>query len=189
MHDLLLMRHGQSEWNLAGRMQGRLNSPLTELGQQQARHLAQLLDRLDLSGRTLHCSPQGRALATAGLALGGATAPIRSDDRLMEIDIGAWSGQLFDDIRAAHPQHFGGENRLAWYDAAPGGEGFAGLAARCRSFLEDLSGPAVVVTHGVTLHMLRSLAICGSSVQLAAHGPCKQGVIYHVSEKTSTLIA
>lgn len=189
MHDILLMRHGETVWNREGRMQGHLNSGLTDKGMAQAHALAELLAERDLSGWRLVSSPSGRALCTAGIALGSQAEPIRTDDRLMEIDIGEWSGRLHPDLRAEHPELFTeAAGRFAWYDAAPGGEGFAGLRARCEAFLDEMTGPTVVVTHGITLRMLRSLVLAGDDSLLAAEGRIRQGVIYAISDKTCTEI-
>ena len=171
--DLYLIRHGQTEWNREGRLQGLLDSPLTDLGRDQARALAGLV-----GGIPAHriSSPQGRAVETARLLFGG--EDFTTDARLAEIDIGAFTGHLFDDLRSAHPAVFHGA-RLAWYDRAPGGEHFAGLHARAAAFLDALPGPAVVVTHAITLRMLRSLAMGGGLDMLDAF-PVEQGAVHVV---------
>ena len=68
-HPIYVMRHGETAWNAEGRFQGALNSPLTELGQEHARRLAQTLDALDLDQFDIRVSPQGRAFETAAIAL------------------------------------------------------------------------------------------------------------------------
>lgn len=171
--DLYLMRHGQTAWNAEGRMQGRLDSPLTDLGRQQARAQAGLLTGLD--GDLLRISsPQGRAVASARIVFGG--RPFATDPRLAEIDIGAFSGQLIADLRRRHPAIFLGD-RLAWYDRAPGGEHFAGLRARVAAFLDDLPGPAIIVTHGITLRMLRLVAT-GGPISALGDLPVQQGAVH-----------
>ena len=151
--DLYLMRHGQTEWNAAGRMQGRMDSPLTGLGIRQAQAQARLIAGIEAAH---FASPLGRAQQTARIVFGD--QPFTTDARLAEIDIGAFSGQLHDDLAAAHPQIFGGDP-YHWYDNAPGGEGLDALMDRARAFLDALTGPALVVTHGITLRMLRMLAL------------------------------
>lgn len=153
-HDLYLMRHGQTVWNAQGRMQGWLDSPLTDLGRRQAGWQAALI--ADLAGAARYASPQGRAQQTAEIVFGG--ADFIRDDRLREIDVGDFSGQRYPDLVAAQPHLFEG-GRLAWYDRAPGGEGLAALRARVESFLADLAGPSLIVTHGITLRMLRLVAL------------------------------
>lgn len=174
--DLYLMRHGQTEWNAQGRMQGRLDSPLTPLGVAQARRQAWLLR--DLSGIARYASPAGRAQQTARVVFGN--AGYDSDARLDEIDIGAFAGRLGADLRAEHPELFAPDAGLSWYDHAPGGEHFAGLRARVRAFLADLPGPALIVTHGITLRMLRTEAM-GLPLDLLNALPVLQGSVHLVS--------
>lgn len=172
--DLYLMRHGQTEWNAAGRMQGRLDSPLTALGLAQAERQRDLAAGI---AAARFASPQGRALATARIVFG--PAPFATDPRLVEIDIGDFTGEAYLPLRARLPQVFAG-GRLDWYDRAPGGEGFAGLSARCRAFLDGLDGPALVVTHGITLRMLRIMAL-GWPLSRLDEMSVEQGAIHVVA--------
>ncbi|UOA26988.1 Phosphoserine phosphatase 1 [Pseudosulfitobacter sp. DSM 107133] len=179
--DLLILRHGETEWNLAGRMQGALDSPLTAKGRAQAAHQGALLAAFGCAGYRWFASPQGRAWDTAQLAnLGG--AGITADARLAEITTGDWTGLSFDAIRAQAPHLFELDETLGWYDHAPGGEGLASVAARTRAFLEGLNGPAVVVTHGITSRILRChlLDQPWESFDQLEGG---QGVIYHLSKR------
>ena len=69
--EIFVLRHGQTEWNTVGRHQGRLDSPLTEIGREQALAQSRILANA-LAGRgdvQAHCSPQGRAFDTAGIIL------------------------------------------------------------------------------------------------------------------------
>ena len=179
--ELYLLRHGQSEWNAEGRIQGGLESRLTELGRRHAAAQRAILDSLDLRGFGGWCSPQVRARQTAEIALAGTLADFTEDGRLREIGLGDWEGRLRDDLA---PEFFGDESDetgVFVFDRAPGGEGFAALHARCLSFLTDLSRPAVVVTHGITSRMLRLIAL---GMDLAELGdlPGGQGVVYHVRD-------
>ena len=70
--ELYLLRHGETEWNVQGRLQGRLDSPLTERGQEQARRQAELLAALP--PMAAWASPAGRAVATARIALAMSSA-------------------------------------------------------------------------------------------------------------------
>ncbi len=173
--DLYLMRHGQTVWNAEGRMQGRLDSPLTPLGVAQARRQAWLVR--DLTGMSYYASTAGRARQTAQIVFAG--QGVTFDDRLHEIDIGSFSGQLWEELRPAHPAIFR-DTGLGWYDRAPGGEHFSGLAIRVRSFLDDLAGPALIVTHGITLRMLRLVAM-GLPLERLAEMPVTQGGLHLVS--------
>ena len=148
--DLWVMRHGETEWNVAGRLQGRSDSALTSRGRAQAARQAQLVAAI--RGERFS-SPQGRALHSARIVFAG--QPFATDPRLAEICIGDWTGRSASALRAEAPDAFMG-SRLGWYDHAPGGEGFAGLRARVRGFLASVALPAIIVTHGITLRMIRA---------------------------------
>lgn len=175
--DLYLMRHGQTEWNLAGRMQGRLDSPLTELGTAQAGQQARLISRITAER---YSSPQGRAARTAEIAFG--ELAFKTDPRLCEIDTGDFTGHSIEELRQSYPEAFTGGS-LDWYDRAPQGETFAQLSVRCQSFLDDLTGPALIVTHGITLRMLRVLAL-GIPLARLEELPVEQGAV-HVVRKAA----
>ncbi|MEW2915545.1 histidine phosphatase family protein [Ruegeria sp. ANG10] len=97
--ELSILRHGETWWNLKGKFQGRMDLPLTKMGKAQALHQQSLLASIcDLPSKYI-CSPQGRALHTARLAL-GADADLMHDDRLQEIDFGKWEGATRDKTRS-----------------------------------------------------------------------------------------
>jgi len=171
------LRHGQTEWNAEGRMQGALNSPLTAQGEGEAARQGAILQRLDLTGFQFICSPQGRAVQTAGIALARVADFVTTDPRLAEITVGAWSGLLRDEL----PMEDVPDPYMAQYEAAPGGEGLAGVRMRAEAFLADLTGPAVLVTHGVTSRILRDLVVGQDAVLPSSiHGG--QGVVYHLKD-------
>lgn len=176
--DLYLMRHGQTEWNVEERMQGRADSPLTALGRAQAGRLADLARDVLAGGEVaLYASSQGRAQETARIVFGD--APFHSDDRLVEIDVGDFTGARLADLYHSHPHLFTDEG-MSWYDRTPNGEDFAALYTRTRSFLDDLTGPAMIVTHGVTLKMLRVVAM-GLPLSELDEGVVAQGAIYRIA--------
>lgn len=157
--DLLVLRHGETEWNRAGRLQGGIDSALTPAGVAQGERQRAILDSLGATADwAWYASPQGRAWRTAEIARGPDGPPITPDPRLREIGIGDWAGRLRDEIAAERPGVFAGPP-LMWYDDAPGGEGLTCLAARVGEFLASLHRPSVIVTHGITSRMLRCLAL------------------------------
>lgn len=171
--ELYLMRHGETLWNAEGRLQGALHSALSARGRRQARWQAQLV--AGTPGQRLS-SPQGRARQTARLVFG--PGAFRSDPALAEIGIGAWAGRRLADLQAGAPELFAGPP-LAWYDACPAGEGLAALALRCRRFLDGLQGPALIVSHGITLRMLRLVAL-DQPIHRLAEGEMRQGAVHVV---------
>ena len=177
---IYVMRHGETEWNAEGRFQGALNSPLTELGQQHAHQLAKTLAALALDQIDIRVRPQGRAYETAAIALARQANFLRTDDRLREIEVGDWSGQVRADVTPSGlVLEDTPDGPIALYEHAPGGEGFAALRARCTAFLNDLTGPTICVTHGITSRMLRTVAMDQPSASLGSR-PGGQGMVYVV---------
>ncbi|MDE4276825.1 histidine phosphatase family protein [Phaeobacter gallaeciensis] len=174
--ELFILRHGETSWNLQGKFQGRQDSPLTEKGIAQALRQKTLLASIyDLPSRRF-CSPQGRALHTARLALDSET-DLTQDNRLQEIDFGKWEGVTRDDIRSQIDYPF--ESGL-WNFRSPQGEDFEAISGRVKSFLDDLDSPAVIVTHGTTSIVMRGLCM-GLTQDEILKLPKDQGCIYHVS--------
>ncbi|MEL7097869.1 MAG: histidine phosphatase family protein [Pseudomonadota bacterium] len=173
--DCLILRHGETEWNRAGRLQGALDSPLTQRGRAHAAAQGRLVRENGGLGFDWWVSPQGRAQATARIAAGAET-PLRTDAALAEIAMGDWTGKLRAELAAAHPALFQAEG-LAWYDHAPGGEGLMALGARTQAFLMALQGPAVIVTHGITSRVLRC-HLQGLPVDAFEEVGGGQGVVY-----------
>ena len=176
-----VLRHGETEWNRAGRMQGVLDSPLTDLGRAQARALGILLTGEGVTARSHRfvCSPQGRARATADIALADIGARVEVIDDLAEIDVGDWTGLARAEFMAGR-QDLEALDWLELYGHAPGGEGFDALWARVGRVLDAVDGPTVMVTHGVTSRALRTRAM-GWDIDRLAELPGGQGVIHHVA--------
>lgn len=179
--ELFILRHGETTWNAENRMQGELNSPLTEKGLRDAARQRAILAELDLQGFRFICSPQGRAFQTAGIALAGLADHIRTDDRLREIGVGDWSGLLRDELPMPKSPY------TSQYEIAPNGEGFARLKVRCREFLADLDGPAVLVTHGITSSMIRGLVV-GEKAHADRNSHAGQGRVYHLKKGDQFLL-
>lgn len=174
------LRHGQTEWNREARLQGQLDSPLTEQGRAEAARQARILPPILAQAPRIVASPLGRVRQTAEIALAGRA--FETDPRLMEIHAGAWQGRLRDDILAEHPEFAARKpTALDIYEAAEGGERIAGLHARVQAFLQDLTGPTVVFAHGLLGQVLRAEA---QGLPLAQAGALSnlQGVAYHLAE-------
>jgi broad specificity phosphatase PhoE len=145
--EIVLVRHGETEWSADGRHTGRSDIPLTATGRRQARDLGRAL-----AGRRFErvlTSPLSRAIETcelAGLAEGAARR-----DELREWDYGEYEGRTTPDIRTERPGWY------LWRDGCPGGESAAEVGRRADRIvaeLRSLDGDAAIFAHG---HLLRVL--------------------------------
>ena len=154
---LYVIRHGECEHNVAGRVAGQNDSPLTATGRMQARANGTLLAQVagDLSSFGFFASPQHRAASTMELVREGAGLSANeyiADRRLMEIDFGDHTWMTMAELDA------GGHKRLSaqsWDYRRPDGESWADVHDRVGRFLNSLSSDAVIVTHGGTARMVR----------------------------------
>ncbi len=155
---LILVRHGESEWNKIGRYQGQEDAPLSELGQQQAQALAQRLKREKLD--VIYASPLQRANNTArAIAEFHPDVPFIDDSALLEIHHGDWQGLYSPDVKA----QYGAELREWQYfptrSQMPNGESFSNILKRVIDFkervLSERSNQTVVFsTHDVVVKIL-----------------------------------
>jgi glucosyl-3-phosphoglycerate phosphatase len=185
--ELYILRHGETEWNAARRMQGRLDSPLTPRGREQARAQRGILARVGVraDSHAFHVSPQGRAMDTARLVLEGWGVTPTIDPRLSEIDLGAWQGLTMDEIDAHAPGIFETFPGLGWYDHCPGGERLAALRDRAAAVLAGLQGPSVLITHSIFSAAMRTVVL-GLPEDAISDMPGGQGVVYHLADGVMT---
>jgi probable phosphoglycerate mutase len=179
--ELYVLRHGETEWNAIGRMQGALNSPLTPEGKRQAQRQAEILNSVDLTGFDILSSPQGRAFETAAIALARNVSHVHTDARLREIGLGEWAGRIRSELSENEEFFEGPDGPLELYERAPGGEGFDGLEVRCTEFLSSLKKPTVLVTHGITSRMIRTIVTGEGRSGMAEIGG-GQGVVFHLKK-------
>jgi broad specificity phosphatase PhoE len=146
--ELVLVRHGETDWSRTLKHTGRTDVPLTEEGRRQAALL-----RESLAGRRFErvlSSPLGRAVETCRLAGLGERA--ERTEALLEWDYGEYDGVTTDEIRKGRPDW------LLWRDGCPGGETAADVGARVDPLIAELrtsAGDAALFAHG---HVLRVLA-------------------------------
>ncbi|MEO1139801.1 MAG: histidine phosphatase family protein [Pseudomonadota bacterium] len=186
--ELWVLRHGQTTWNAEQRLQGRLDSPLTRIGMQQARAQHTILRGADLpQDVAVISSPAGRALKTARIATDGMAVDIATDPNLVEIDMGEWQGHTLSEIRARMPGLDTGSDPNMWKFTGRGCESLKQVVARVATFLNGLDRPTVVVTHGVTSRVLRCLVL-GLSPDTLSDLPGGQGVVHHLKSGRARLL-
>lgn len=159
---LVLWRHGETDYNVAGRMQGHLDSDLTEVGWNQARSAAPALARF--TPDVVLSSDLRRATDTASVLTDAFEVPLQIDKRLRETHLGEWQGLTGSEVDERAP----GERERWRVDAAwapPGGESRIDVAARAAEAVDDLlhgdhrCHTALIVAHGgliiaLTAHLL-----------------------------------
>lgn len=148
---IIMVRHGESHWNVERRYQGQADSGLTEQGRAQAARAARVLvDEMDAFGTVWSSDlPRARDTAQAYADLSG--AKVIEDRRLREVGVGDWSGRSIEEIAEAFPDVVAA-GKAGLDPRRGGGETFAEQRARVAEFIEEIgqSGleSALVFTHG-----------------------------------------
>ena len=162
---LILVRHGESEWNRAGRIQGQVNSPLTDLGISQAGAISDYLSGIFLNQELeIYSSPLERAIQTAQIIAKGIdhlSSEVIIEERLNDFNLGEISGTYgWDKVAEIFPE----QAQLRLQDPMrfhpSGGESGAEFEARLRSLMEDLKGEdttKLLVSHGIVNKFIRGI--------------------------------
>ena len=158
---LWLVRHGQTDWNVEGRYQGQADPPLNVIGLAEARQAASRLAGKPLGA--IYSSDLLRARQTAEIIARACNAPLRLEPRLREVNLGAWEGMLFDQIRAQYPAELRERERNPLNSRPPGGETVDEVWQRLRAALREIAGQylgqqVALVSHGLTLGTLLAYA-------------------------------
>lgn len=181
--EIYLLRHGETEWNKEGRLQGQKDSFLTARGREQAQQLGRVLgSRFGLRELTMHVSPLGRARETAAILrqyLSGPEPVI--DSRLQEMTLGRWEGLTRTEVNARWNGVIGGDANVEWWFLAPGGETYEHFRERVRSWLAEQKGTVIAVSHGITTRMIRGEYL-GLSRKERLSLPVPHGVIWRIAE-------
>ena len=157
---LLLIRHGQTDWNLAQRFQGQSDIPLNETGKKQALALA---DRLaDQPFDIVYSSDLQRAFETANII--AHTSNYKPDPRLREVNFGNWEGLTYDEIKEKHPDTLSAWENNIYKNSPPNGETLEQLSVRVQSMLDEfyanhIDQTVLIVAHGGVLQTLICLAL------------------------------
>jgi broad specificity phosphatase PhoE len=152
-----LARHGETDANAEGRVQGTIDPPLNDRGREQARELAR--EAAPLGVRALYTSQLRRARETADIIGEELGLEPRVDARFAESDRGEWEGRLAAEIREEDPDGWAGSLAAETGFRFPGGESLEEHAARVEAGLADVARgplPALVICHGGTIR--RALA-------------------------------
>jgi broad specificity phosphatase PhoE len=180
------IRHGETDWNIAGRLQGRRDVPLNARGRAQGSHCGEILcglfarDNRDPAGLDYVSSPLARACQTMELAraaLGLGAQGYRHEPRLVEIAFGDWEGFTIAQLHVRDPARIALREHDKWHFVPPGGESYEMVSARIAEWYESLANDTVVTAHGGTARGL----IAHLGIAKPAAAPLldiAQGVVY-----------
>ena len=178
LHEVVLVRHGETEWSRSGRHTGRTDVPLSELGRREAEAVGE-----ELAGRQFTLvltSPLQRAGETCRLAGYGAGAQVRDD--LREWDYGEYEGITTREVRREHPDW------TVWDGPIPAGESIEQVAARADRVVaeaQQAAGDLLVFSHGHLLRVLtaRWLGLEPTAGRLFALDPATISVLGYEHER------
>jgi broad specificity phosphatase PhoE len=152
---IYFVRHGQTDWNAEGRLQGQADTPLNDTGRRQATGNGEKLAELipDTNVFDFVASPLKRTRDTMErirVAMGLEPSGYRTDPRLVEIHFGDWQGHTFSELEAIDPGASTRRSGNKWNFVPPGdkAESYDQLCARVRLWLEAVTQDTVCVTHG-----------------------------------------
>jgi broad specificity phosphatase PhoE len=180
------IRHGETDWNVGGRLQGRRDVPLNACGRAQAAHCGEILhdllarDKRDPAELDYVSSPLGRARVTMELIRAALGLPVDGygiEQRLAEISFGEWEGFTIRQLHTRDPQRIAQREHDKWHFLPPGGESYEAMSVRIRDWYDGLTCDTVVAAHGGTARGL--IAILGIAKPAAAPlVDIAQGVVY-----------
>ena len=183
---LYYVRHGETDYNKQGRLQGRRDTSLNAHGRRQAAECGVLLgdlfarDRRQAQDLKYVSSPLKRARETMGIlraTLGLQAHHYEIDARLMEIAYGEWEGLTLQEIERRNASVLSARERDKWDFAPPGGESYRELTDRIRNWYKSLTADTVVAAHGGGVRALMAISNIVSEEQ-ATHAQIAQGVVY-----------
>jgi broad specificity phosphatase PhoE len=187
---LYFIRHGETDWNKQGIIQGSQGIDLNATGVGQAQAVAQaLLARAEeLQYFDFVVSPQLRAQHTMRIiaeTLGRDLAAVRTDKRLRELEFGVWEGRPFWELKASPIYPADPEAHYEW--RADGGESYADGVARVDDFLSEVSKPTLIVAHGAIGRCLIGF-VAGLAPTAICHLPTPQGCYCRLENGTYSWI-
>ena len=191
------VRHGETDWNVAGRLQGRRDVELNARGRTQAAHCGEVLRDLfaragrDPSSYDYVSSPLRRAGETmeiARAALGLAAQDYRVEPALTEISFGDWEGFTIAQLRLRDPQRIAMREHDKWHFLPPGGESYEAVSKRMHAWYRVLARDTVAAAHGGTARgLFAALGIAKPAV--APLVDIAQGVVYLIEGEKLTRYA
>lgn len=178
-------------WNTLHRFQGRLDSPLTDGGIEQADTVADLLlSEISTSRQAfrIDVSPLGRARQTAERIRRVLPQIAREEPRLAEVSAGTWDGMTKFEIDNEFPGMLDDADAFDWYFRSPDGESFDAACARARARLADTYSPTIAISHGLFGRLIRGV-YSGLSRREMLELPVPQDGFYHLRSGEFVLVS
>ena len=189
MEEVYLVRHGETEWNLTGRRQGQLDSPLSEKGMMEVQRTSKRIESLPVDG--VFSSPLGRAISTAQTYAHALDQAVTALDDLRELDHGDMAGMTNEEIERAFPGELARRSRDKYEWRFPNGESYADADLRAASALRQVaesgSSRPLVVTHEMIARMLLRNLLTLEPKEALTLG-LLHSVIYRVHVESKTVI-
>ncbi|HNJ14432.1 MAG TPA: alpha-ribazole phosphatase [Anaerolineales bacterium] len=159
---LYLTRHGQTDWNTAGRYQGQSDTPLNETGLRQAEQIAKRLSKETI--HAIYSSDLSRAANTAQSIADFHALEINKDSRWRELSFGDWEGMTYQEMSASSPELFEAWMKDPLTISTPNGETLAQLAERVKAAFNEIKREhkdqtVLVVAHSGSLQSLLSVTL------------------------------
>ena len=162
---LYFVRHGETDWNKIQRYQGQTDIPLNDTGRAQAARNGRVLGEV-LGARKASigfvASPLERTTETMEIArtnMGLPARPFATDERLKEQNFGHWEGLIWSELPKLDPDGFAARQADTWNWTPCGGENYETVRARVASWLSELRGDTVVVSHGNISRAVRGILL------------------------------
>ncbi len=171
-YKIVFIRHGETDWNVEGRLQGQQDEPLNGKGREQASAIGRVLGKLMRAeiealeaANAFVASPLHRTRETmerARAAMGLEPTRYAVYDELKELTFGEWEGLTWDQVEKRYPEGALAREQRKWEFTPPGGEGYAALARRIGGWLATRAGDVFIASHGgvarVMLYLLAGVA-------------------------------
>lgn len=164
---ILFARHGETDWNIAKRVQGTMDIPLNENGVKQTELLCENLEKENVNLCRIYSSCQTRALITAEIVGARFNVPVKVISGLEEMNFGLFEGHTWDEIAILYPDELRKWQSDKRYNKAPKGESYQNLLERLFSALDqimeevqddiDLGRDILILTHGAVILSLLTL--------------------------------
>lgn len=159
---LYITRHGQTDWNIAGRYQGQSDTPLNEVGIHQAKQIARRLSTEDI--HVIYTSDLSRAANTAQAIADFHQLEIKKDPRWRELSFGDWEGMTYKEMSAHSPELFSKWMTDPLNTSTPNGETLAQLAERVKSAFDEIKSQhkdqtVLVIAHSGALQSLLAVTL------------------------------